>query len=81
LFSHTTVPLDVNASGEELIGQSGHLDTKHWNYLVTLEWDGRGIGQIAKEYGFSHVNHADLEVLYILGVWTQRHVHIYGTRE
>ena len=82
LFSHTVIPLDVNASGGELAGRKGRLDTKHWSYLVTLEWDGRGIGQIAKEYGFSHVDHADLEVLRILGgVWTQRHVHIYGTRE
>ena len=81
LFSHTVVPLDVNSSGEDLVGGSGRLNTKHWSYLVRLEWDGRGIGQIAKEHGFSHVDHADLEVLEFLGVWAQRHVLIYGTRE
>jgi hypothetical protein len=81
LYRHTIAPLDVNASGLELSGRSGSLSTRHWTYHVTVEWDGRGIGEIAAEHGFSRVDFADLEVLTILGAWAERTVHIYGTRE
>lgn len=81
LFTNTTIPLDVNASGLELTGESGTRNTNHWSYAVTVEWDGRGIGQIAREQGFERVDFADLEVFQLLGVWTERTVCIYGTRK
>jgi hypothetical protein len=75
-----TVPLDLDATGHNLPELSAADDSKHLTYSVIVEWDGRGIGEIARAHGIDHVEYADLETLSVLGVWTQRHVHIYGTK-
>ena len=41
-------------------------------------WDTNGIGEIGKENGLEEVYYADLETLSVLGIWTQRWVHVYG---
>lgn len=78
LFSHVTVPLDLDVSDTSLSETQAADDTKHFSWYVRVEWDSRGIGDIARRYRIDRAHHADLEVLSVMGVWTQRHVHLYG---
>lgn len=82
IYHHTVEPLDLNATGLEL-GQAhksrSTVRIEPYSYLV-VEAGNRGIGEIARRYGFLTVDHADLEILSVMGVYTQRFVHVYGTR-
>ena len=82
IYHHVVTPLDLNANGLDL----GQLHKSHSTVRVdptsyiSVEWGNRGIGEIARDHDFVTVDHADLEVLAIMGVYTQRFVHIYGVR-
>jgi len=79
IYTHTVTPLDVNLNNTPVFdGKGAKGDTKQIRYYVSLEWDSRGIGDIAKKAGMTHVYYADLETLSVLGVWTQQFVHVYG---
>ena len=36
------------------------------------------VGLLGRKVGMTQVYYADLEVLSVMGVWTQRWIHVYG---
>lgn len=78
VFTHVVVPLDVNFDRTVVHDDSARDDTKRFQYRVRIEWGDQAIGEIARKHGLHTVHYADLEVLSVLGVWTQRWVRIYG---
>ncbi len=81
VYNHTTQPLTLDMNETPVVRESSKGNVKTFQYYVRVQWDKNGIGQIATEYGFDEVYYADLETLRILGIWTQRWVHVYGTRQ
>jgi hypothetical protein len=80
IYTRVTVPLDVSLDETPV-----HTDraSESWNtfqYYVQVDWGSDAPGDIAKQYGFTRVYYADLEVLSVLGIWTQRWAHVYGER-
>lgn len=82
IYHHTVEPLDLNASGLDL--GEGHKSRSSIRIdptaYISVEWGNRGIGEIARSFDFVSVDHADVELLAVMGVYTQRFVHIYGAR-
>jgi len=78
IYTHKTVPLDVNYRSTETTERTAKSDTRHFRYYIQVDWNSNAIGEIAREHGFEEVRYADLETLSVLGVWTQRWVHVYG---
>ena len=82
-YTHTTVPVDVNFKDTprkpEHRGES-------WKTLVIplyvarpqFDWGSTGVGDAVKQAGIETVYYADLETLSVMGVWTQRTIHVYG---
>ncbi len=80
LFTHTFQPLTTNFHATPAAGEASSGDVKEFDYYVRVLWSDNGIGKIARQNGFARVDYADLETLSVLGIWTQRWVHVYGTR-
>ena len=78
IYSHTTVPLDVNFTDTPIVDRTDLDDTRHFRFYVQVDWNKNAIGDIAKRAGFQEVYYADFEELSVLGIWTQRYVHVYG---
>ncbi len=81
LYTHITIPLDVNLDNTPVFtGRTATAkgDTKRIRYYVEIEWESNAIGDIMKRAGMTEVHYADLEILSVLGIWTQRYVHVYG---
>jgi hypothetical protein len=81
IYTHVTVPLDVNLDRTPV--HDDYARDEAWNtlqYYVRIDWGSDGIGDIAKEHGFTRVHYADLETLSVLGIWTQRWARVYGER-
>ena len=82
VYTHITQPLTLDMQETPVVHDSSNGDVKALKYYVQVKWNKNGIGQIAKEYGFEEVYYADLETLRIFfGLWTQRWVHVYGTKK
>ncbi len=80
LYSHVTVPLDVNLNRTPVV-QAEAKDASHiFQYYVRVDWGTNGLGDIAKQHGFKKIHYADLETLSVLGFWTQYTAHVYGER-
>ncbi|HEB89428.1 MAG TPA: hypothetical protein ENI85_07645 [Deltaproteobacteria bacterium] len=83
IYSHTTVPLDVNFEGAPRA--SDHRGPS-WKTLsipiyygrLRFDWGSTAIADAARRAGIETVQYADLETLSVLGVWTQRTIHVYG---
>jgi len=80
LYSHVTVPLDVNLDRTPVHRDQAQDALRTFNYFIRVDWGSDGIGDIAKRHGFKRVYYADLETLTVLGVWRQRWAHVYGER-
>lgn len=80
LYHHTTVPLDVNLDETPVHREDAEGSWKTFQYYVRFDWGSDAPGEIAREYGFTRIYYADLETLSVLGLWTQRTVHVYGER-
>jgi hypothetical protein len=80
IYSHVTVPLDVNLDRTPVYGEHARESWNTFQYYVRVDWGSAGIGDIAKEHGFDRVHYADLETLSVLGLWTQRWARVYGER-
>jgi len=82
VFTHTVQPLTVNFN-QTPVSQDppARGSVKRIDYsFVRLRWDGNAIGQIARENGLASVQYADVEVIRVLGVFTQTYVRVYGAR-
>ena len=81
IYTHTTVPLDVDFDATPTQPREAKGDVKEFRYrLVDVQWDSNAIGEIALANGIDQVYYADMETLSLLGIWTQRIVHVYGRR-
>ncbi|NIQ95248.1 MAG: hypothetical protein GWO11_06195 [Desulfuromonadales bacterium] len=80
IYTHTVLPLDANLNRTLTTKKvdKGDEDVKHFSLYVDVAWDSNAIGDIARKRGFQQIDHADLELLSILGVWRQYTVHVYG---
>lgn len=80
LYTHITVPLDVNLDQTPVHPNEAKDSWNSFNYYIRVDWGSYGIGDIAKRHGLKRVHYADLETLIVLGVWQQRWAHVYGER-
>lgn len=81
IYTHITTPLDINFNNTPVFTgrrETGKGDTKKIQYYVAIEWESNAIGDIMKKAGLKEVYYADLEILSVLGIWTQRWVNVYG---
>lgn len=82
IYTHTVEPLTTNFHNTPVVDDAaGEGDVKQIDYYVRVSWSANAIGEIAKANGFDEVHYADLETLSVLGLWTQRWAHVYGTRK
>jgi hypothetical protein len=83
IYTHTTVPLDVNL---EDTPQKPERRGGSWKTIMIplyyvnpqFDWGSTGVGDAVERAGIETVYYADLETLSVLGVWTQRTIHVYG---
>lgn len=77
-YTHTVQPLDVNVNQTPVGSMESASDIKVFSYYVDFLWDTNAIGDIAEKGGIETIYYADLEMLRILGIWSQYKIHIYG---
>lgn len=80
VFTQTVRPLDVNLNNTPFHQSAAESAANTLEYYVRIDWGSYGPGDIAKDYGFSRIHYADLELLSVLGIYTRRTVHVYGER-
>lgn len=79
IYTHTITPLPSDLRSTNGGETTATSDTKDFNYsYVRIVWGSSGIEEAAKAAGLKEVYFADLETLSILGIWTQRWIHVYG---
>ena len=78
IYTHTTVPLVTDFRETPAGERVERNDVKSFRYYVRVDWNDNAIGSVAKEQGFEEIYYADLETLSVLGIWTQRWVHVVG---
>lgn len=80
IYTHTTVPLTTDFHATPVVeGDGARGSVKSFRYSwVDVRWDENAIGRVAKDNGLARIYYADLEVLSILGIWTQSYVRVYG---
>ena len=78
VYTHNIEPLVIDFHKTPTGHEEGRGDTKHFSYYVDVQWDKNGIGEIVRGNDMEEIYYADLETLSIMGVWTQRWVHVYG---
>jgi hypothetical protein len=86
VFHWTKRPLTDNYHSTPVFqNDADHLAKGHSVELqyrnVTVQFASWAIGDVAKRAGFKTVHYADLEILSILGIYTQRTIHVYGVLE
>lgn len=81
IYEHVTVPLDVNLDHTPVASEDERESANTFRYYVfRVDWGSDGIGDVARRFGFTRVDYADLETLSVIGVWTQHWAHVYGER-
>jgi len=84
IYTHVTEPLDVNLN-ETPVHDGGEGES--WKTLrvpitsglfVQVDWGSDAVGDAARSAGITTVHYADLEILSVLGIWTQRWAVVYG---
>ena len=78
-FTYTTEPLTTNFNRTLIVDQkvSGSVKTLQYNNY-RIDWGTMAIGEIAQRAGLDEAYYADVTTMTILGIWTQRWVHVYG---
>ena len=79
-YTHTTRPLTTNFDRTPSLwcdSAEGNLKQVRFRY-VDIRWDNNAIGLIAKQHGLKTIYYVDIELLKILGIWTQSFVRVYG---
>ena len=83
LYTHTVQPLTLHRGPIDVIessnarGEGNQIDTPY----ASVGWTSNAIGAIAKKAGMKTIHYADMEMWSVLGIWSQRIVHVYGTVE
>jgi hypothetical protein len=90
IYQHTTQPVDVNfnETPSGLGDARGEARGDSWKTLVIplvvvagrlqFDWGDMSVARAIEQTGFETVHYADLETRSILGIWTQRWLHVYG---
>jgi len=90
VYHHTTEPLDVNFNETpSVLGDArGEARGDSWKSVVIplvglagqiqFDWGDMSVARAIEQTGFQTVHYADLETRSILGLWTQRWLHVYG---
>ena len=82
LYTHTVRPLTTNFHETPVVpgrGVRSSMIQVRYSYF-DVRAGNNGIGEIARRNGITRVYYADVEVLRILGVFTQTYVRIYGEK-
>lgn len=82
LYTHTVHPLSRHRDPLAVVrtgAASGNMKEIEFQY-VSILWDDKAIGDIAKKGGIETIHFADLETRsYLMGIWKRHTVHVYGT--
>lgn len=85
IYSHTTEPLDVDFNNTPVHdGRKGDswktlvIPIYYQGASVRIDWGDMSIANSMQEAGIEIVHYADLETRQVLGIWTERWVHVYG---
>jgi hypothetical protein len=90
IYQHTTEPFDVNfnETPSGLDETRGAARGESWKTLVIpllvvagriqFDWGDMSVARAIELAGFETVHYADLETRSILGLWTERWLHVYG---
>lgn len=85
IYSHTTQPLDTDFDDTPVHpgGRGGSWKTLvipifYYGAQVQFDWGDMSVAHALDEAGIETVHYADIETQQILGIWTQRWIHVYG---
>lgn len=82
LYTHTVHPLSLHRDPVAVVptgAASGDMKEIQFRY-VSILWNDKAIGEIAKKGGIDTIHYADLETRsYVLGIWKRHTVRVYGT--
>jgi len=79
IYTHKIVPLTTNFDRTPVGERMERGDTKDIRiYNIEVQWDSNAVGDVAREHGFEELYYADMETLSVLGIWTQKTLHLYG---
>ncbi len=82
LYTHTVHPLSRHREPATVVrtaAASGNMKEIEFRY-VSVQWDDKAIGEIARKGGIETIHYADLETKsYLLGIWKRHTVRVYGT--
>jgi hypothetical protein len=90
VYTNTTMPIDVNfdETPSHRDSRRGDLRGSSWKTLVIplvvaqgqlqIDWGDSSISSAMREAGIERAHYADIQTLSVLGLWTQRWVHVYG---
>jgi len=82
LYTHTVHPLSRHREPATVVrtaAASGNMKEIEFRY-VSIQWDDKAIGEIARKGGIETIHFADLETRsYVLGIWKRHTVRVYGT--
>jgi hypothetical protein len=83
VFTLHTTPLTEDLDDDTAVVVHKSSDTRQVREPFTgaglsAVWHTNALGDIAKEHGLTQLDYADVETLSVLGIWTQKTVHLHG---
>lgn len=79
VYRHSIRPLDIDFAATPAPGERGESTRRRLTLRsVEIEWASDAIGDAARRAGLRRIHCADLEELSVLGIWTERTIHVYG---
>ncbi len=79
LYTHITVPLDLNLDETPEQPSKGRSDWLAFQYVVRFDWNTAAIVDAAREAGLDEIYFADMEIFSVFfGIWQQRTATVYG---
>jgi hypothetical protein len=80
IYTHVTVPLDLNVRDVPAQPETGRSDWKTFKYVVQVDWNSAALVDAARAAGLERIFFADMEILSVFfGVWQQRTATVYGS--
>ena len=80
IYTHTLQPYTTDLGDTPVVAGPGvRSSLKQLRYSwLDVRWNNNAIGRIAKDQGLETAYYADVEVIRVLGIWTQVYVRVYG---
>ena len=79
IYTHITVPLDLDLDATRVDSRHGQSDWKTYDYVIELDWNSAAIADAARAGGITEIDYADMEITSVFfGAWVQRRAIVYG---